>query len=419
MKDLHVADVMSRRVVTLGPEDSLTDAAARLAEAEISAAPVLEDGVLVGMLSESDLLHAVYRPSAGTLSILDHLLVGRSRRPRRHGTAATVVREAMTPLVFTVAPGESLAAAAATMGRHGVKRLPVLDETGALVGIVSRADLVRAVAERAAPEPAGGTAGGPRPTDVPGVGEVVLEIGAADPDGPAVKRLGHLAAMRALASNPGLQAVRVVTPDGRLLAMTTRTAPAPEAEAVVLEPRRRAHGHVPSIPPTSQEPAGEGQPAGGGRWVRAAVAGLHSHEQAPRPLTEDFDVPQAVLDRLQDPNDLVDLLRATFEAAGLAVRIEDGVVVADGVAVVVVPAGMGAPIGRDLLDRAFRRFLDSGVDSGTVLSLGLMDHSDVLHRELFVPQLGHAGPEAVQAMLDAVAVGGDLLAPVRPAPRPS
>ncbi|MGH2687412.1 MAG: hypothetical protein ACRDKW_01190, partial [Actinomycetota bacterium] len=160
-----------------------------------------------------------------------------------------------------------------------------------------------------------------------------------------------------------------------------------------------------------------GPPAGGGRWVRAAVAGLHPRETAPRPLTDEFDVPQAVLDRLRDPNDLADLVRAAFEASGLGVRADGDAVVADGVAVVVVPARMGAPIGRDLLDRAFRQFLESGAANGTVLSLGLMDHSDVLHRELFVPQLGHAGPEAVQAILDAVAVGGDPLAPLRAAPR--
>jgi CBS domain-containing protein len=409
MKEIKVSEVMSRQVVTVGPGDRLADAAARLANAKVSAAPVVDGGVVVGILSESDLLHAVYRsPTHGSLSVLDHLMVRSSRRRRRHEQEPTVVGDAMSPIVFTASPEDTLAAAAGTMERHGVKRLPVLDDGGALVGIVSRADLVRALAE---------TESTAAPVVVEGVGEVVLEIGTADPNSSAVQRLTHRAASRALASNPDVRAVKVVTPDGRMLAMISRAAPVPADESIVLEPRHRSHGHAPSVPPTTEEPVQEGPVAGGGRWMRAAVAGLRPHDQAPkRSVADQFDVPPAVQQLLRDPDDLVDLVRATFEAAGLEVQVDDDTLVVEGVALIVVPVGMGSPLGRDSLDRAFRRFLESGADVGSVITLGLMDHSDVVHRELFVPQLGHAGFETVQGMLDAVAVGGDPLEFVRTAP---
>lgn len=75
--------------------------------------------------------------------------------------------------------------------------------------------------------------------------------------------------------------------------------------------------------------------------------------------------------------------------------------------VVASPSGPAVP--REALDHAYRQFEASGAAEGLVVTLGLMDHNDVAHRELFAPELRHAGPEGIQRMLDGVALGGNPL----------
>jgi CBS domain-containing protein len=148
MADVRVADVMTRDVVVLHPRDTIHEAAVRLARNGISGAPVLDDeGHVVGIVSESDLIHAVM-PRVGVdrgVSVLDLLsVIGRGRFPKHD--AGTRVGDIMTEIVIELTPETSIWKAASTMERRGVKRLPVVDRTGALVGILSRADLVKAMA---------------------------------------------------------------------------------------------------------------------------------------------------------------------------------------------------------------------------------------------------------------------------------
>jgi CBS domain-containing protein len=147
MADVRVQDVMTHLVMMLHPTDTIHKAAQKLARNRISGAPVVEDGKVVGMISESDLVTAAM-PSARRehgASILDFLTVAGQRRSHAHREAETVA-EIMSPLVIQVSPGASVWAAASTMERRGVKRLPVVDEDDYLVGIISRADVVKALA---------------------------------------------------------------------------------------------------------------------------------------------------------------------------------------------------------------------------------------------------------------------------------
>ncbi|MFC3587529.1 CBS domain-containing protein [Streptantibioticus rubrisoli] len=111
-----------------------------LQERKISALPVLDDdGKLTGVVSEADLLDKTSgeeRPT-GPLSGLRR----RSHRgPKATGLTAGAI---MTAPAITVNAAASVAAAARIMARRGVKRLPVVDDQGRLVGIVSRRDLLR------------------------------------------------------------------------------------------------------------------------------------------------------------------------------------------------------------------------------------------------------------------------------------
>jgi CBS domain-containing protein len=146
MNDMQVKDVMSELVTTVTPEDSIHEAAGRLARNSISAMPVVVDRRVVGMVSEGDIIYALTPEEVreAGMTVLDFMLYSRRRvtEPDKH----IRVKNVMSTVVIGISPFASLWEAAALMHSHNVKRLPVNDNQGRLVGIVSRADLVRAMA---------------------------------------------------------------------------------------------------------------------------------------------------------------------------------------------------------------------------------------------------------------------------------
>jgi CBS domain-containing protein len=138
---MRVTDVMTAPVVSLTPAMTLHQAARVLTRRGISGAPVVVDGKIVGVLSQSDI---VCREAAVPDTASRRL--GRFRRAfgSRNFLDAIGVGEAMTTDVVTADASMSARDAAAVMLEHDVGRLPVLD-AGRVVGIVSRADVVRLV----------------------------------------------------------------------------------------------------------------------------------------------------------------------------------------------------------------------------------------------------------------------------------
>jgi CBS domain-containing protein len=147
MNDLRVQDVMTNLVVMLYPDDTVQEAAARLARNRISGAPVVADGKVVGIVTEADLIYALAPPAPvrrnGSLLDLFSLII--RAKPRWHAENR-LVKDVMVEHVITVHPRASVWAAASVMDAHGVKRLPVVDDDSYLIGIVSRADLVKVFA---------------------------------------------------------------------------------------------------------------------------------------------------------------------------------------------------------------------------------------------------------------------------------
>jgi len=142
-RSMKVRDVMTRGVVSVPPDMSLRDVARLLTEHQISGLPVVDSGRVVGIVSEADLLvKQVSRPTSRRLPL--EWIIGERHDPeelRRH--AATTASESMTSPAVTIAADRPLREAAAMMIDRRVNRLPVVDD-GGLVGIVTRADLVRA-----------------------------------------------------------------------------------------------------------------------------------------------------------------------------------------------------------------------------------------------------------------------------------
>jgi CBS-domain-containing membrane protein len=132
---------MTPEVITVGEQASFKEIAATMAEHRVSALPVLdEDGRVAGIVSEADLLLKEEFPEGPAGG---RLFQGHRRRVERAKAAGDTAAELMTAPAVTVGPDASVAEAARLLYRHGIKRLPVVDPAGPLLGIVSRADLLK------------------------------------------------------------------------------------------------------------------------------------------------------------------------------------------------------------------------------------------------------------------------------------
>lgn len=140
---MKVKDVMTPDVITVHPDTPLKEAAAILSRKGISGLVVMDDaGHVVGVLSEADILVKEGGERLAHTGILGWLFeTGASELEQK--LAARTVGEAMTSPALTIGPERPVHEAAARMIEDGVNRLPVLQD-GRLLGIVTRADLVRA-----------------------------------------------------------------------------------------------------------------------------------------------------------------------------------------------------------------------------------------------------------------------------------
>lgn len=134
-----VADVMTRDVVTVDGLAPFKDVVRLMQVHRVSALPVVdEDGVMLGIVSEGDLI-LKEDPTFERRSWFE----GPVRATARAKASGLLAWELMTTPVISAASTDTLSQAAGLMHRNGVKRLPVLAERGTIVGIVSRADLLR------------------------------------------------------------------------------------------------------------------------------------------------------------------------------------------------------------------------------------------------------------------------------------
>ncbi|MCX5570176.1 CBS domain-containing protein [Kaistia nematophila] len=142
-----VETVMTSPVISISPSTTIAEAARLMLSHRISGLPVVsEDGALVGMVSEGDFLRRGELGTQQKRSWWLELFSGQGQAAedyvRAHGRK---VGEVMTKGVFTTNREASLEEVVELMSRHGIKRLPVVDN-GKLIGIVSRSDLLRALA---------------------------------------------------------------------------------------------------------------------------------------------------------------------------------------------------------------------------------------------------------------------------------
>ncbi|MBC5794422.1 CBS domain-containing protein [Sphaerospermopsis sp. LEGE 00249] len=146
-----VAEVMTHNPIMVNPQTPLKEAIQILAEKRISGLPVINDaGKLVGIISETDLMwqETGVTPPA-YIMFLDSVIYlqnpGAYERDL-HKALGQTVGEVMSKNPLTITPDKSLKEAAKIIQEHKVHRLPVLDITSKVIGILTRGDIIRAMA---------------------------------------------------------------------------------------------------------------------------------------------------------------------------------------------------------------------------------------------------------------------------------
>jgi CBS domain-containing protein len=124
LADMRAHELMTRRVATVHPASSVERAARLLEECDCGSLPVVSDnGVLVGMVTDRDIVTRI---------------VARGREVR-----SAIVADCMTEHVFACYGSETVGECMRQMAHHRVRRMPIVDERGRLIGILAQGDLAR------------------------------------------------------------------------------------------------------------------------------------------------------------------------------------------------------------------------------------------------------------------------------------
>lgn len=140
MRQWKVKDVMTKDVVTVHADTPYGEIVSALAERRISAVPVIDrHHQVIGIVSEADLLHKV--EFIGDTE--QRLFEWGSRKANRAKADGATAIELMSSPAVTIQPGDSVVLAAKRMEAASVKRLPVVNDRGQVVGVVARSDLLK------------------------------------------------------------------------------------------------------------------------------------------------------------------------------------------------------------------------------------------------------------------------------------
>ena len=123
-----VADMMVKAVMAVDLNTSVKDCAKAMAKKGVSCAVITQAGTAIGVVTERDLVSKVLADAVDPRNVL--------------------VRDIMSTPLITVSPNATMSQAAALMAEYRIRRLVVVDTTGAMIGIVTAGDIARSLAER-------------------------------------------------------------------------------------------------------------------------------------------------------------------------------------------------------------------------------------------------------------------------------
>ena len=138
-----VRDVMTKAIVTVTADADFTTVTNLLSEHRISGLPVVDEaGRVIGVVTEADVLSMAGMGKERTFKDIIRQLLGEPLpRPKQGGS----LRDAMGSPDITTVPDADIREVAATLDEKRIKSLPVVDDAGRLIGVISRADIVRAI----------------------------------------------------------------------------------------------------------------------------------------------------------------------------------------------------------------------------------------------------------------------------------
>jgi CBS domain-containing membrane protein len=143
---IPVGDVMTKNVVTVSPDTDLHEAARLLSENKISGMPVIDsNNRVVGVISEADILVLAGMKKEHTFKDILRGILGEQVPTRKAGDK---VQHVMSFPPITSMADDGVAEVARILDERRIKRLPVVDDEGNLIGIVSRADIIRAIGKK-------------------------------------------------------------------------------------------------------------------------------------------------------------------------------------------------------------------------------------------------------------------------------
>ncbi len=143
---IKVSEVMTANVVTVNEDADIEEAIRLLSNNRVSGLPVTDNEKhVVGVITEADILSVMGMKREHTFKDIVARLLG---EPAPGNKAGNTVRQVMSSPAITTTPDALILEVAAVLEERRIKRLAVVDAAGILVGVISRADIVRAVAKR-------------------------------------------------------------------------------------------------------------------------------------------------------------------------------------------------------------------------------------------------------------------------------
>lgn len=145
---MDIKTIMTKKVISCSPETTVAEIARLLFDRNLTGMPVVDGkGKVVGIVTEYDLMSkymGVHIPTyVKLLESLGRNEVGTRIRDELEAILRTTAREIMTDKAVTVSPESTVESAAVIFSEQRINPLPVVDKAGKLVGIVSRADIVK------------------------------------------------------------------------------------------------------------------------------------------------------------------------------------------------------------------------------------------------------------------------------------